>query len=88
MGALLVVRDEALGTCLHQEPTRAALRIHEGLASTHRELAHGRDAATLEGRFSPSKQTLERDPRLTDSERAMLMGGACAKAYGWAPKKG
>ena len=25
--------------------------------------------------------------RLTDSERAMLMGGACAKAYGWAPKK-
>ncbi len=26
--------------------------------------------------------------RLTDSERAMLMGGACAKAYGWSPKKG
>ena len=25
--------------------------------------------------------------RLNDSERAMLMGGACAKAYGWAPKK-
>ncbi len=25
--------------------------------------------------------------RLTDSERAMLMGGACAKAYGWSPKK-
>jgi predicted TIM-barrel fold metal-dependent hydrolase len=23
--------------------------------------------------------------RLSDSERAMLMGGACAKAYGWAP---
>jgi len=23
--------------------------------------------------------------RLTESERAMLMGGACAKAYGWAP---
>jgi hypothetical protein len=22
-----------------------------------------------------------------DSERAMLMGGACAKAYGWSPKK-
>jgi hypothetical protein len=22
------------------------------------------------------------------SERAMLMGGACAKAYGWSPKKG
>jgi L-fuconolactonase len=24
--------------------------------------------------------------RLSASERAMLMGGACAKAYGWAPK--
>jgi predicted TIM-barrel fold metal-dependent hydrolase len=26
--------------------------------------------------------------RLSDSERAMLMGGACAKAYGWSPQKG
>jgi L-fuconolactonase len=25
--------------------------------------------------------------RLSDSERAMLMGGACAKAYNWSPKK-
>ena len=25
--------------------------------------------------------------RLSASERAMLMGGACAKAYGWSPKK-
>ena len=25
--------------------------------------------------------------RLSDSERAMLMGGACAKAYAWAPKR-
>jgi L-fuconolactonase len=25
--------------------------------------------------------------RLSDSERAMLMGGACAKAYGWKPGK-
>jgi predicted TIM-barrel fold metal-dependent hydrolase len=25
--------------------------------------------------------------KLTDSERAMLMGGACAKAYGWSPSK-
>ena len=29
---------------------------------------------------------LETD-RLSDTERAMLMGGACAKAYGWSPKK-
>ena len=26
--------------------------------------------------------------RLSSSERAMLMGGACAKAYGWSPTKG
>jgi len=25
--------------------------------------------------------------RLSETERAMLMGGACAKAYGWSPKK-
>ncbi len=25
--------------------------------------------------------------RISDSERALLMGGACAKAYGWAPAK-
>jgi predicted TIM-barrel fold metal-dependent hydrolase len=25
--------------------------------------------------------------RLSEAERAMLMGGACAKAYGWGPKK-
>jgi predicted TIM-barrel fold metal-dependent hydrolase len=31
----------------------------------------------------PFRQT----DRLSDSERAMLMGGACAKAYGWSPKK-
>ena len=24
---------------------------------------------------------------LSDSERAMLMGGACAKAYGWEPER-
>ena len=24
---------------------------------------------------------------LSDSERAMLMGGACAKAYGWSPTR-
>jgi L-fuconolactonase len=32
----------------------------------------------------PFRQT----KRLTESERAMLMGGACAKAYGWSPQKG
>jgi predicted TIM-barrel fold metal-dependent hydrolase len=33
------------------------------------------------------KPFLETD-RLSASERAMLMGGACANAYGWTPKKG
>jgi len=28
-----------------------------------------------------------RTNRLTESERGMLMGSACAKAYGWSPKK-
>jgi hypothetical protein len=26
--------------------------------------------------------------RLSDTERAVLIGGVCAKAYGWPPKKG
>ena len=32
------------------------------------------------------KPFLETD-KLSDSERAMLMGGACAKAYGWTPSR-
>jgi L-fuconolactonase len=35
----------------------------------------------------PLKPFLETD-RLSDSERAMLMGCACTKAYGWSPHKG
>ena len=27
------------------------------------------------------------DDRLSEDERAMLMGGACSKAYSWSPKK-
>ena len=34
--------------------------------------------------LEPFRQT----DRLSDSERAMLMGGACAKAYGWSLQKG
>jgi L-fuconolactonase len=32
-------------------------------------------------------EPFRRTKRLSDSERAMLMGGACAKAYRWTPKK-
>jgi hypothetical protein len=37
------------------------------------------------------EQAVEPSPntdRLSDTERAMLMGDACAKAYGWSPRKG
>jgi len=37
-----------------------------------------------EGAVEPFRHT----DRLSASERAMLMGGACTKAYGWSPKKG
>ena len=37
-----------------------------------------------EDAVEPFRQT----EHLSDSERDMLMGGACAKAYGWSPMKG
>jgi len=38
---------------------------------------------SYEQAVEPFRQT----NRLSASDRAMLMGGACAKAYGWSPKK-
>ena len=38
--------------------------------------------------YEQAVETFRRANRLNDSERAMLMGGACAKVYGWSPKKG
>ena len=35
--------------------------------------------------FKQAVEPFRLTERLTESERAMLMGGACAKAYGWAP---
>ena len=37
--------------------------------------------------YEQAVEPFRRTNRLSDSERAMLMGGACAKAYGWSPKK-
>jgi hypothetical protein len=37
--------------------------------------------------YEQAVEPFRRTKRLSDSERAMLMGGACAKAYGWSPKK-
>jgi hypothetical protein len=53
---------------------------------------HGR-ARGLDSRFSVVNDENTVKPfhytdRLSASERAMLMGGACEKAYRWAPKKG
>ena len=35
--------------------------------------------------YEQAVEPFRRTDRLSDSERAMLMGGACAKAYGWSP---
>ena len=38
--------------------------------------------------YEQAVEPFRRTERLSESERAMLMGGACAKAYGWSPTKG
>jgi len=38
--------------------------------------------------FEQAVEPFLRTDRLSDTERAMLMGGACAKVYGWSPGKG
>jgi len=37
--------------------------------------------------YGQSAEPFLKTDRLSDTERATLMGGACAKAYGWSPKK-
>jgi predicted TIM-barrel fold metal-dependent hydrolase len=37
--------------------------------------------------YEQAVEPFRRTARLSDSERAMLMGGACAKAYGWSPTR-
>jgi predicted TIM-barrel fold metal-dependent hydrolase len=38
-------------------------------------------------KYEPAVEAFRQTDRISESERAMLMGGACTKAYGWAPKK-
>ena len=38
--------------------------------------------------YAPAVEAFRQTQRISDSERAMLMGGACAKAYRWSPSKG
>ncbi|MFM9971573.1 MAG: amidohydrolase family protein [Burkholderiales bacterium] len=37
--------------------------------------------------YEQAVEPFRQSARLSESERAMLMGGACAKAYGWSPKR-
>ncbi len=37
--------------------------------------------------YEQAVEPFRRTDRLSDSERAMLMGGACARAYGWTPSR-
>ena len=56
-----------------------------------RVLSQNRDSASrvslCYGLYEQAVEPFRQTNRLSDSERAMLMGGACAKAYGWVPKK-
>ncbi len=38
--------------------------------------------------YAQAVEPFRQSARLSGSERAMLMGGACAKAYGWSPQPG
>ena len=38
--------------------------------------------------YQPAVDAFRQTKRISESERAMLMGGACAKAYRWSPTKG
>ena len=58
---------------------RPAISLGAGAAHQHGPLA----VVNYEQAVEPFLET----DRLSDSERAMLMGGACAKAYRWTPKK-
>ena len=37
--------------------------------------------------YEQAVEPFRKTDRLSKTERAMLMGGACVKAYGWSPKK-
>jgi predicted TIM-barrel fold metal-dependent hydrolase len=37
--------------------------------------------------YEQAVEPFRRTDRLSESERALLMGATCAKVYGWSPKK-
>ena len=78
----ILITDVNMPGLAGYELAERAKRMRPGLQAI---LLSGRET---EGRGLPliRKPFLETD-RLSATERAMLMGGACAKAYGWSPKK-
>jgi L-fuconolactonase len=50
-------------------------------------VGHGLDTRIPVVSYEQAVEPFLKSDRLTDSERAVLMGGACAKAYLWSPKK-
>jgi hypothetical protein len=50
-------------------------------------VGQGLDGAFAVVNYEQAVELFLKTDRLSDAERAMLMGGACAKAYGWSPKK-
>jgi L-fuconolactonase len=50
-------------------------------------VGHGLDARVAVVSYEQGVEPFLKTDRLSDTERAMLMGGACAKTYGWSPKK-
>jgi hypothetical protein len=51
-------------------------------------VGHGLDSRIRSANYEQAVEPFLKTDRLSDGERAMLMGGACAKAYRWSPKKG
>ena len=67
--------------------TRRLLAEAESLRERAAALGGGKGGVLRVGAAPQFLEPFRQTHRLSDSERAMLMGGACAKAYGWSPKK-
>jgi hypothetical protein len=50
-------------------------------------VGHGLDASFAVVNYEQAVDPFLNTDRLSDTGRAMFMGGACAKAYGWSPRK-
>ena len=80
-GGALVIVEREIGTAAHLARIFDAWGFERCLWGTDWTRAFA--VVNYEQGVKPFLET----KRLSDSERAMLMGGACAKAYGWSPKE-